>query len=131
MLAMIRWSAVAMAILSVPLTGCSDRSVSINEIEQLKDLRDVHVTLATQVFRVGREEARIGIASGKRRRVYFAVVVGDKTPRRVTINGRPYRLVSGCAGAGFYAETERFSTVSLTVETAVYDKLAPDAHCEG
>ena len=127
MLAMIRWSAVAMAILSVLLTGCSDRSVSINEIEELKDLRDVHVTLATQVFRVGDEEARIGVANG----VNFAVVVGDKTPRRVTINGRPYRLVSGCAGAGFYAETERFSTVALTVETAVYDKLAPDAHCEG
>ena len=129
---MTRWSAavaVAVAILSVMLAGCSDRSVSIDEIGELKDVRDVHVTVATEVFDVGREEARIGAASG----VNFAVVVGDEneTPRRVTIDGRSYRFVVGCAGAGFYAEAERFSGVVFTVATAAYDKLAPDAHCEG
>ena len=128
---MTRWSAVAVAVLSVLLTGCSDRSVRIDEIEELNDLRDVHVTLAPEVFRVGREEARIGVASDKRERVFFAVVVGDETPRRVTINDRSYRFVSGCAGAGFYARAERFSTVAFTVESAVYDNLAPDAYCEG
>jgi hypothetical protein len=130
MLSMARWSAaVATAILGIMLTGCSDRSVSIGEIEELEDLRDVHVTVATEVFRVGDEEARIGVASG----VNFAVVVGDKTPRRVTINGRSYRFDSGCAGAGFYAEPgpERFSTVAYSVATAMYHRLAPDAHCEG
>jgi len=130
MFAMARWPAVAMAILSVILTGCSDRTVSIDEIEQLKDLRDVHVTLAPEVFSMG-EGARIGVASDRRERVYFAVVVGDTKPRRVTIDGRAYLLVSGCAGAGFYATTDRFSRVAVTVESAVYDKLAPDAYCEG
>jgi hypothetical protein len=130
MLTMTRWSAaeaVAAAILSVMLAGCSDQSVSIDEIGELQDLRDVHVTVAPEVFDVGGEEARIGAASGGD----FAIVVGDETPRRVTINGRSYRLVVGCAGAGFYAGAERFSGVVFTVATAAYDKLAPDAHCEG
>jgi hypothetical protein len=125
---MTRWSAaVAAAISSVVLTGCSDRSVSIDETEELTSLRDVEVTVATEVFHVGRDEARIGVASG----VHFAVVVGDDTPRRVTINGRPYRLVVGCAGARFYAEAERFSSVVFAVADAAYDTLAPDAYCEG
>jgi hypothetical protein len=109
------------------LIGCSDRSVSTDEIEELEDLRDVHVTVAPEVFHVGREEARIGAAGG----VDFAVVVGDETPGRVTIDGRSYRLVVGCAGAGFYSGAERFSGVVFTVATAAYDKLAPDAYCEG
>jgi hypothetical protein len=129
MLAMMRWSAaaVAAAILGVTLTGCSDRSVSIDEIGELEDLRDAHVTFSPDVFRVGPEEARIGVASG----AYLAVVVGDKTPRHVTISGRSYRLVSGCAGAGVYAGAERFRTVAFTLARAMYDRLAPDAYCEG
>ena len=126
---MMRWSAaLAGALLGVTLTGCSDRSVSIDEIEELEDLRG-HVTVATEVFRVGGEEARIGVASG----AYFAVVVGDETPRRVSINARSYRFVAGCAGAGVYAEpgAERFRTVAFAIATAMYDKLAPDAYCEG
>jgi hypothetical protein len=128
MLTMTRWwAALAAAIFSAVLTGCSDRSVNIDETDELTNLRDVHVTLATEVFHVGREEARIGVASG----VHFAVVVGDETLRRVTINGRSYRLVVACAGAGFYAEAERFSGVVFKVADAAYDKLAPDAYCEG
>jgi hypothetical protein len=130
MLTMTRWSAaVAAAILSVMLAGCSDRSVSIDEIGELQDLRDVDVTVATEVFDVGRNEARIGTAGG----INFAVVVGDEneTPRRVTIDGRSYRFVVGCAGAAFYAEGGRFSGVVFTVSDAAHDKLAPDAHCEG
>ena len=42
-----RWSA---AILGVMLTGCSDRSVSIDEIEELENLREVHVTVATAMY---------------------------------------------------------------------------------
>jgi hypothetical protein len=130
MLTMTRWSAaVAAAILSVMLAGCSDRSVTIDEIGKLKDVRDVRVMVASEVHDVGRAEARIGAASG----VNFAVVVGDEneTPRRVSIDGSSYRFVVGCAGAGFYAEAERFSDVVFTVATAAYHKLAPDAHCEG
>jgi hypothetical protein len=125
---MTRWWAVAAAIISVTLAGCSDRSVSIDEVEELTDVPGVHVTFAAEVFHIGREKARIGVASG----VPIAVVAGDATPRRVTINGASYRLVVGCARAGFYAGVgERYSDVAFTIATAAYDRLAPDAHCEG
>ena len=120
-----------MAVLGVMLTGCSDKSVTIDELDELEALQDVRVTVADTVFRVGGEDVRTGVASGAGERLDFAVLVGEDTPLHMTVGGRSYRVVSGCAGAGFYATTERFSTVLSKVEAAVYDKLAPDAYCEG
>jgi hypothetical protein len=128
---MVRASAIAAAVLSVLLTGCSDRTVTLDELDELNDLRDVHVTVASDVATVGAFQARTGVATGRGERVPFAVVIADQTPLDVTLNGRSYRLSSNCAGAGFYAVTDRFSAVGSEVETAVYDKLAPDAYCEG
>ena len=127
---MMRWLAASMAVLSLVFTGCADESVKLNEIGQLEELRDVHVALTPGVFSVG-QGARIGVAGDGRERVDFAVVIGDVTPRRVTIRSTSYVLISGCAGAGFYATTDLYSTVANSVESAVYDKLAPDAYCEG
>ena len=123
--------AALVAVLGVMLTGCSDKSVTIDELDELEALRDVRVTMADKVFRVGGEDVRTGVARDGRERVDFAVLVGKDTPLRLTVGGRSYRVVSGCAGAGVYATTERFSTVLNKVETAVYGKLAPDAYCEG
>jgi hypothetical protein len=123
--------AALVALLGVVLAGCGDRSVTTDEIDDLEDLEDVRVTVSSEVFHVFGEDVRTGDASGRGERVDFAVLVGEDTPERLTVGGRSYRLVSGCAGAGFYARTDRFSTVSNTVESAVYDKLAPDAYCEG
>jgi hypothetical protein len=131
---MARWVAAVVAILGVTLTGCSnsDKTVGVDEIEQLEDLRDVRVTLAPEVFNVG-EGARVGVASDRRERVPFAVVIAEvgTAPRRITIGGTTYRLYSGCAEAGFYLTRERFSEVAFAVESALHDKLAPDAYCEG
>jgi hypothetical protein len=70
-----------------------------------------------------------GVVTHGTRRVNFAVLVGETTPRRVAIHGRTYRLSSGCAGAGVYAST--LGGVAYAVESAVYEMLAPDAHCHG
>ena len=126
-----RRAAALVAVLGIMLTGCSDKLVTTDEIDQLQDLPDVHVTLANEIFSMGGEDVRAGVAGGGREREDFAVLIGDDTPEHMTIAGKSYRLSSGCAGAGFYTRTDEFSTVLNTVEDAVYHQLAPDAYCEG
>lgn len=118
------------AALAVLLAGCSDTTVSVDEIERLEELKDVRVSVDPESVRVGEGEAMTGaITYGRSLRERFAVLVGETTPRRVSIRGRTYRLSSGCAGAGVYAGGR--GDVAYAVESAVYEMLAPDAECHG
>lgn len=126
-----RISTGAVALVSVLLVGCSDAKVTIDELDELNGLSDVRVNMGSEVFSVGGLDARSGVVTGRGERVPFAIVIGEQPPTDVAVDGRSYRLSSGCAGAGFYTQSERFSAVASMVEAAVYDKLAPDAYCEG
>jgi hypothetical protein len=125
--------------LAVTLGGCSDTTVSINEVPKLEHLSGAHVTVNREVITVRGLDAVTGVASDRRgSAVRFAVVVGDlpgppTVPGRVTLRGATYRFESGCARAGFYVEgsTRSIEDAASPVEAVVYEKLAPDAYCEG
>ena len=122
---------VLMSLMCLLLSGCSDRTVSVDELGELQEFQDARVVVDPEVRDVGSGQARTGVATRGSERLDFAVFVGERTPVTMPIAGRSYELSTGCAGAGFYVAGRRPRDVAAAVENAVYNRLAPDAYCEG